>query len=46
MVTLHSYTSHEIVDSDCSFPCIGSSPGQLDLATDMTRQAGDEELAL
>lgn len=36
---------HESDDSDSSLPCTRSSIGQLDLATDMTRQTGDEELS-
>lgn len=35
---------HESDDSDSSLPCIGSRLGQLGLATDTTRQTGDEEL--
>lgn len=36
---------HESDDSDSQLPCSGSGLGQLDLATDMTRQTGDEELS-
>lgn len=32
-------------DPDSSLPCSGSSLELLDLATDMTRQTGDEELS-
>lgn len=45
MVTLHLYTSAKVLVQACSFPCSGSSPALLHLATDTTRQAGDEELA-
>lgn len=38
-------TRYESDDSDSSLPCSRSSLGQLDLATDMTRQSGDEELS-
>lgn len=36
---------HDSDDSDSSLPCSRSGLGQLDLATDMTRQTGDEELS-
>lgn len=42
---IYTLYEHESGDSDPSLPCSGSSLGQLDLATDMTRQTGDEELS-
>lgn len=38
-------TRYESDDSDSSLPCSRSSLGQLDLATNLTRQTGDEELS-
>lgn len=42
---IYTLYERESDDPDSSLPCIGSSLEQLDLATDMTRQTGDEELS-